>query len=75
MRTLQTRLKLVCLGIVVSFFEGLIKAFLPEFPLIEVFAVQNGLILAYITGRSYEKKFSLSSETNSNLNGESNGNC
>lgn len=48
----QTRLKIVGLGVALALLEGLLKVFVPVFPLTEVFAIQGMLIGAYLGART-----------------------
>lgn len=50
----QTRIKLVLLGLGLFFIEGIIKTVFSAFPIIELLSAEGGLILGYITGKSYE---------------------
>lgn len=53
----QTRLRLVLFGVVTFFIEAVVKLVFPEFVFMELVGAQGGLILGYIGGRSYQKKW------------------
>jgi len=48
----QTRLKLVLIGVALALGQGLLKVFLPAFPLTEVFAAQALYVGGYLGVRT-----------------------
>ena len=53
-RIQQTRFKLSLIGLGLFLFEGMLKVIFPTFPIIEILGAEAGLMVGYITGKSYE---------------------
>lgn len=55
----RTRLWMTTGAMVLFFIEALLKAkWLPEFPLTETLSAQCAVVVAYITGKTIQKKYS-----------------
>jgi predicted ABC-type sugar transport system permease subunit len=48
----QTRFKLVIIGLSLGLLEGLLRAFLKDFPVVEAFGFQGAVIGGYFTAKT-----------------------